>query len=271
MNTAKKMISEKIIRELVNQFCTVKDRSVRLKIIANDGTWEYGFLDNIKRPAASLVKILIATSVEQQINKGLINSSKTFLIGELIDADIGPSIFRSLDYNHSFSIAELIQVSISASDPIASRFLLGLVDDGYIDEILDLANLKNTEINFHSASGLNFVTGLISAKDALSLIEFGSNSKNYPLTARGLSNSILNSRIPLGIADLGTEISHKTGTLLSVAHDVAFIKFREASLSIAFLTENQNDTLQTGYEMGICTRRIIESLDYSVEFSKSYD
>jgi len=264
-------MSEKIIRELINQFCTVKDRSVRLKIIANDGTWEYGFLDNIKRPAASLVKILIATSVEEQINKGLINPSKTLLIGELIDADMGPSILRSLDYSHSFSIAELIQVSISASDPIASRFLLELIDDHCVDEILSLANLKNTEITYNFGSGLNFVTGLISAKDALTLVEFGSNSENYPLTAKGLSNSILNSRIPLGIADLGTEISHKTGTLLSVAHDVAFIKLCEASLFIAFLTENQNDTLQTGYEMGICTRRIIESLDYSVEFSKSYD
>jgi beta-lactamase class A len=265
------MIKEKIIVELIQQFCSVKDRSVRLKIVANDQTWEYGFLDDIRRPAASLVKILIAAAVEERINKGLINPLQNVLIGELIDTDIGPSIFRSLDYNHSFSIAELIQVSISASDPIASRFLLGLVDDRYIDEILDLANLKNTEITFHSASGLNFVTGLISAKDALTLIEFGSNSKNYPLTAKGLSNSILNSRIPLGVVDLGTEISHKTGTLLSVAHDVALIKCREASLSIAFLTENQDDTLQTGYEMGICTRRIIESLDYSVEFSRSYD
>jgi beta-lactamase class A len=265
------MISEKVIVEIINQFCTVKDRSVRLKIVANDRTWEHGFLDDVKRPAASLVKILIATSVEERINKGLIDPSKMLLIGELIDTDIGPSILRSLDYNHSLSLAELIQVSISASDPIASRFLLGLVDDRYVDEILDLANLKNTEITFHSASGLNFVTGLISAKDALTLVEFGSNSENYPLTAKGLSNSILNSRIPLGIANLGTKISHKTGTLLSVAHDVALIKCREASLSIAFLTENQDDTLQTGYEMGICTRRIIESLDYYVEFSRSYD
>lgn len=265
------MINEKIIIELINQFCTVKDRSVRLKIVANDRTWEYGFLDDIRRPAASLLKILIATSVEEQINKGLINPSKTLLIGELIDTDIRPSIFRSLNYNHSVSIAELIQVSISASDPIASRFLLGYANDRYVYEILDLANLKNTEITFNSESGLNSVTGLITAKDAITLVEFGSNSKNYPLTAKGLSNSILNSRIPLGVADLGTKISHKTGTLLSVAHDVALIKCREASLHIAFLTENQDDTLQTGYEMGICTRRIIESLDYSIEFSRSYD
>lgn len=265
------MIKEKIIVELIQQFCTVKDRSVCLKIVANDRTWEYGFLDYIRRPAASLIKILIAAAVEEQINKGLINPFQNVSIGELIDTDIGPSILRSLDHNHALSLSELIQVSISVSDPIASRFLLGLVDVVYVDEIINLANLKNTEIAFHSMSGLNFVTGSISAKDALILVEFGSNSKNYPLTAKGLSNSILNSRIPLGIADLGTEISHKTGTLLKVAHDVALIKCREASLTIAFLTENQDDTLQTGYEMGICTRRIIESLDYKVEFSRSYD
>ena len=92
------MIKEKIIVELIQQFCTVKDRSVRLKIVANDRTWEYGLQDDIRRPAASLIKILIATAVELRINKGLINPFQNVLIGELIDTDIGPSILRSLDY-----------------------------------------------------------------------------------------------------------------------------------------------------------------------------
>lgn len=265
------MIDEKIIRNLIGQFCSVKDRSVRLKIVTKDQTYEHGFLDENKRPVASLVKILIAILIEGQISKGRIDPFKTLLVGELINTGTEPSILRSLDHNHSLSVAELIQISISASDPFASRFLIGLTDDSYVEEILNQANLKDTQITFLSASGSQFVTGLISAKDALKLVEFGSNSKNYPLTARGLRNSIINSRIPLGIADLGTEISHKTGTLLSVAHDVALIKCREASLSIAFLTEKQNDTLQTGYEMGICTRRIIQSLEETVEFSRSYD
>jgi beta-lactamase class A len=265
------MISEKIIEDLIGQFCAVKDRSVRLKIVEKDQTYEVGYLEDIKRPAASLVKILIALSIEEQINKGLINPFKIFQVRKLIDRNVAPSIFRSLDHSHSFSIAELIQISISASDPLANRFLLGFIDDSCIEEILNLANLQNTEIDINKASDFKSVTGLISAKDALNLVEFGSNSRKYPLTSKGLRNSILNSRIPLGIANLGTEISHKTGTLLSVAHDVALIKCREASLFIAFLTENQDDTLQTGYEMGICTRRIIESLDYTVEFSRSYD
>jgi len=265
------MSQHKNVEDLISQFCSVMDRSVRIKVVTDNETWEYGFLDDIKRPAASLVKVLIAASVEDLIKGYLIDPSDTILVGELIDLDTGPSVLRSLDLTHPLSIAELIQISISASDPLASKFLLGVIDKSHIEGIIQLANLKNTEVFFSPASGVRCVTGSITANDAVRLIEFGSNSKIYPLTAKGLSHSITNSRIPLGIANLGTEISHKTGTLLSVAHDVALIKCREASLTVAFLTENQHDTLQTGYEMGICTRRIIESLGFSVKFTRSYD
>jgi len=260
-----------IVEDLINQFCTVKDRSVRLKITTENKSWEYGFLDHVKRPAASLVKILIATSVEEQAKKNVVNLFEDILVNDLIDTDYEPSILRSLDLNHLLSIAELIQILISASDPFASKFLIGLIDVAQINEMQELANLSNSEFVFNSTSKPKNLIGQITAKDALKLVEFGSNSKRYPLTAKGLSNSILNSRIPLGIANTGTRISHKTGTLLSVAHDVALIECHNASIGIAFLTENQDDTLQTGYEMGICTRRIIETLNYSVQFTRSFD
>ncbi len=265
------MQSREIIQELIGEFCSVNDRSVRIKIVDKNQTWEYGVLDEIKRPAASLLKILIAAAVEEEIKKNLINPSETLLVGTLIDSTHEPSILRSLDFNRSLSISEIIQFSISASDPIANRYLLRLIDLAHLKELLFLANCLNTEIKYQPESSSNNIIGKTTARDALNLLEFGSNSKKFPITAKGLSNSILNSRIPLGIANMGTEISHKTGTLLSVAHDVALIKCREASISVAFLTENQDDTLQTGYEMGICTRRIIETLDYSVEFSRSYN
>jgi len=260
-----------IVEDLINEFCTVKDRSVRLKITTEDKTWEYGFLDNVKRPAASLVKILIAASVEEQVKKKAINPFDKILVDDLIDTDFEPSILRSLEPSHLLSVAELIQILISASDPFVSKFLLGLIDVAQINEMQQLANLNDSEFVIDSTSESKNLTGQITAKDALKLVEFGSYSKHYSLTAKGLSNSILNSRIPLGIANTGTKISHKTGTLLSVAHDVALIECREGSIGIAFLTENQDDTLQTGYEMGICTRRLIETLNYSVQFTRSYD
>ena len=265
------MKSSQIIQGLIEQFCSVDGRSVRIKIIDKNETWEFGFHDDIKRPAASLLKILVAAAVEEKIIKNLIKPTKKVLVQTLIDSGSEPSILRSLELNHTLTVTEIIQISLSTSDPFAGRYLLGLTNLSHLKEMLSLANCLNTEVNYPSEFDSKNIIGRTTARDALNLIEFGSNSQNYPITAKGLSHSVLNSRIPLGIVNMGTQISHKTGTLLSVAHDVALIKCREAAISVSFLTENQDDTLQTGYEMGICMRRILETLDLSVEFSRSYD
>ena len=265
------MKSAEIIQGLIRQFCSVDGRSVRIKIIDENETWEFGFHDDIKRPAASLLKILVAAAIEEKIKKNLIKPTEKLLVQTLLDSGTEPSILRSLDFNHSLTVAEIIQISLSVSDPFASRYLLGLTDLSHLKEMLNLANCLKTEVYYPTELDSKNIIGRTTARDALNLLEFGSNSKNYPITAKGLSHSVLNSRIPLGVVNMGTQISHKTGTLLSVAHDVAFIKCREAAIWVSFLTENQDDTLQTGYEMGICMRRILETLDRSVEFSRSYD
>jgi len=265
------MKNQKVIENLFREFCSVNDRSVRIKIVDKFESWEYGVQDDIKRPAASLLKILIAVAVEDEINKHLLDPSQSLRVGTLIDSEFEPSILRSLDSNHSVTVAEVMRISLSASDPFANRHLLSLTELSHLREILLLANCVDTEIAYQAGPSLKNIIGKTTARDALNLIEFGSDSKKYPITAHGLRSSILNSRIPLGIANMGTQISHKTGTLPSVAHDVALIKCHEATISVAFLTENQDDTLQTGYEMGICMRRILETLNYTVKFSRGYD
>ena len=74
------MKSSQIIQGLIQQFCSVDGRSVRIKIIDKNETWEFGFHDDIKRPAASLLKILVAAAIEEKIIKNLIKPTKKVLV-----------------------------------------------------------------------------------------------------------------------------------------------------------------------------------------------
>ena len=90
-----------------------------------------------------------------------------------------------------------------------------------------------------------------------------------PLTAAALHNTIRSSRIPLGADGLDVRLAHKTGSLAGVAHDVANIDCVHGTLSLAFLTEDQHDTLVSGYEMGICTRGLLQAWGLAVRRSRS--
>jgi hypothetical protein len=268
------MIEERITEEIkgyIEEFCSVNDRSVRIKIKDFDSEWQYGLQDKIERPAASLVKIVLAISIENLIKTNTVDGNQKISAGELTTFDSGPSILNAFGSNHLFSIIELLSLCLSVSDPIATNFLTTLLKATDLENSLALIRCENTNIKIIKNLESSAIVGTTSALDAIKILEFGSAAESYPITASGLQHSILNSRIPIGIEDFGTGLSHKTGTLLSVAHDVAIIQCQQGLITIAFLTENQSDTLQTGYEMGICTKRIIQSIGFTPRFSRSFD
>ena len=87
--------------------------------------------------------------------------------------------------------------------------------------------------------------------------------------AGALKASTLNSRIPLGVRRSDIDVAHKTGTLRSVAHDVALLDVPGGQVWLAFLSDAQHDTLVTGYEMGLCTQQVLGAFDLQVTSSRS--
>jgi hypothetical protein len=103
----------------------------------------------------------------------------------------------------------------------------------------------------------------------VALIRSAADPDRFPACARALQHSIINSRIPLGVTAEDIDIAHKTGTLTGVAHDVAHLACRGGDVWLAFLSESQHDTLVTGYEMGLCTRELLECVGLQVMRSRS--
>lgn len=256
---------------VLNQFCSVSGRSVKLQVEMPEETFIFSYEADTLRPAASITKIVICVAVEKMIYENSINPKDAINVGSLLHNDFGPSILKILNPTHELSIHELIGLCMSSSDPYASFFLGRLLPMDLIEKTLTDIGCLSTSINLGDGVKTPIISGNTTANEALLILKAGEDEYNSPMTARGLRSSILNSRIPIGIKDKGTLISHKTGTLLGVAHDVATISCYTGTIRIAFLSENQNDTLQTGYEMGLCVNRILGIFDLEVKNTKSFN
>ena len=257
--------------EVLKEFCSVRGRSVKLQVEVNEDNFTFTHEADTLRPAASITKIVLCVAVEKLIAQNKIDLKNLVKVSSLLHDDFGPSVLKILNSNHELSIPELIGLCMSSSDPYASFFLGRLLTKGLINETLTEMGCLKTSIILGDGINTPIISGNTTASEALLILKAGENEYNTPMTSLGLRASILNSRIPIGVKDKGTLISHKTGTLLGVAHDVATITCNTGMLRIAFLSENQSDTLQTGYEMGICVKRILGVFNLEVENTKSFD
>jgi len=257
--------------KVLKQFCSVLGRSVKLQVEINEETFTFAHEADTLRPAASITKIVLCVAIEKLIAENKINPKNMVKVNSLLHDDFGPSVLKILNSNHELSIHELIGLCMSSSDPYASFFLARLLTMDLIEKTLTDIGCLKTSIILGDGINTPIISGNTTASEALLILDAGENDNNSPMTSLGLRASILNSRIPIGIKNKGTLISHKTGTLLGVAHDVATLTCTTGRLRIAFLSENQNDTLQTGYEMGICVKRILGIFNLEVKNTKSFD
>jgi hypothetical protein len=112
--------------------------------------------------------------------------------------------------------------------------------------------------------GVGPLTGTTTADDAVRLVRRLRDPGRYPMCLQALRNTLHASRIPLGADEADVVVAHKTGSLAGVAHDVAVLDCAGGTVLIAFLTDQQHDTLVAGYEMGICTRGVLQTWGLSV-------
>lgn len=236
---------------ILEQFAREPGRSVHAIVRTPAGTWTSGVHDDDPRPAASLLKLPLAMALEP-----LLPSLPTARVGDLLTSDERDSVLCSLDPDRTLSPAEMLRLMLSASDNACARWALEIVGVSAVVAVCERAGATRTAMSQDNDHALR---GTTTARDAIRLLRAATDEPAVPLSAFALRHSIRNSRIPLGATDDDVVIAHKTGTLGGVASDVAIIDCAGGSLSIAFLTEQQHDTLVTGYDMGICTRTLLEA------------
>jgi len=254
---------------LLREYAREPGRSVLARVETEDAAWEGGVAEDEARPAASLLKVPLALAAEDACREGRLDAAAHVPLDVLLALpDPGP--LRVLHAGLSLTVSDVLGLCLALSDRACAAWLYGAVGLTAVREAADRAGCGATTIGEADRGDPGFpLAGLTTARDALRLLLAAADEHAHPLAARALHNTALNSRIPLGATGLDVDIAHKTGTLAGVANDVAALDCRGGRLHLAFLTERQHDTLVSGYEMGLCTRGLIETWGLAVRRTRS--
>lgn len=228
-------------------------RSASLTIETAHDTWIGGVAEDTLRPAVSVMKLALAIAVDDTMQTGDLPDVS---VRELLTDAEGPSILHALNPDRCLAADEVLRLCLSASDNPSATWLLNLVG---LEEVRRALRAAGCTMGQPAVGADGLLSGELTSRESLLLLRA---ALTRPRAAAGLRQSILNSRIPLGV-DAG-DIAHKTGTLVGVAHDVARITCDGGTVWIAFLTDHQHDTLVTGYDMGLCTRSVLDAWGLNV-------
>ena len=245
-------------QRLIEDFAREPARSVYVHARTVGATWSGGLNDDVDRPAASLLKLPLAMALEP-----LLPELATQRVGDLLADTDDASVLMALDRDRTLAPAEILRLMLSASDNASARWALRSAGLPAVQAAARACGAIQTTVA-EDPGNPGMLTGATTAREAVTLLRATLDQDRFPVSAFALTHSIRNSRIPLGANAQDVEIAHKTGTLQGVASDVAHLTCRTGEMWVAFLTVEQHDILITGYEMGICTRGLLEHFGLQV-------
>ena len=255
--------------QLLGDYAREPGRSVLVRVEMPGTAWESGVAADDPRPAASLLKMPLAMAVERAFAGGEMDPRATVTVRRLLVGDADPGPLHVLGPDLPLTIADVLGLCLSLSDRSCAAWLLDAVGLAAVRGIIADLGCDATVVAVDDGHPGGPLVGRTTARDALRMAAASTDAARNPLTAAALHNAIRSSRIPLGADGLDVRLAHKTGSLAGVAHDVAIIDCVHGTLSLAFLTEDQHDTLVSGYEMGICTRGLLQAWGLAVRRSRS--
>lgn len=253
----------------LGEFARDPGRSASVVVRSPAGEWRGGARDDVPRPAASLLKLGIAMAAERMLRAGPGRLPHRITTGAILDGDPSPSALRALGPGVALTPADVLGLMIALSDNPCATWLADAVGDDAVRHALARGGIDDVHAA-EPASCMGPVSGRCTAAQAIDLVSLAADASQHPVTAAAMEHVVHAARIPLGVDRHDIRVAHKTGSLAGVANDVAVIECDDTQVLVAFLTEEQSDPLVTGYEMGICTRRILEAWGLGARGSRSF-
>lgn len=225
---------------------------------------------DLRLPSASVAKVAVAITLCRRANTSALNLDAEVTTMELPTSRY-PSVTAAFASNHTFTVRELMRLSLITSDNPIATYLLNLVGTDAVNEELHACGCKQSMVraSFRDDElGPPNRANVTTATDALQLILTAVTTPSLSDVALALSNNLRAARIPLRLPD-ETRVAHKTGTLRGVVNDVGVVYGRNSDLAIAILTDAQRDNARTAMEIGDCIASIWADLGEEVESAKS--
>lgn len=251
----------------VAAFARDAGRSASVSVQSTAGSWHGAAADDVARPAASLLKLGIAIAAERALGHGA-PLPASVPAGDILGGDPSPSALRAIDPGIELGVRDVLGLMITLSDNPCATWLCGAVGNQAVRHALAAHGITGIHARDPSARE-GPLAGRCTTAQALALAVAAADPAQHPVTAAAMENVVHAARIPIGVQRADLRVAHKTGSLPGVANDVAVIDCGTTRVHVAFLSEDQPDPLVTGYEMGLCTRRILDAWGLGARASRS--
>ena len=201
--------------------------------------------EGVPFPSASLIKIPVLL---HYIHSQPLPLSKVIEVGNYQKQEDGSGMLSLIDSSVSLSVADLLRLSISASDNIATNILI---------EQVGMEPINDTIRGLLGANSTTRVTHLLEDFETLALpcvnpttpYEVGKmlnaintgETEGSAFAKDALRRQQYRGRIPLHLSDMeDVEVYNKTGTLEGVLHDAAIVETPDNSYVFVILSYKQS-------------------------------
>lgn len=203
--------------------------------------------ENVKFPAASVIKIPIAAVAFQAIKENRISPSQKFTISAK-DITGGSGIIKTMHTPVVLTFQDIIKIMITNSDNTATNKLISILGYRYINANFKKFGLKKTILRrkmMDFSKRRRGVENYTSVSDIVLLLEQIYNGKLVDKQSSGLmlsflTNQKINDRIPRYLPK-GVKVAHKTGLERGVVHDVGIIFSQNGDCLICVFTKRVKD------------------------------
>lgn len=252
------------IQTIVSDFAkAAPGRSLAVRVVAPAHCAASAAAD-VPHPAASVIKLPLVMALLRAAEAGRVDLDERVTIAELPTTRYA-SVMTAFGRESTLTLREMAALAIITSDnPLAvhltervgleavNRLLAGL---GCSEAATMAAGFSEAELG--PANRANRLT----AEDAIRIVAAIHENPIYRPLERAMENNLRNGRMP-ALLDEDVTVAHKTGSLDGVVNDVGYVSRGQIAFYAAFLTEHQDDVLQTERAIAETTQAIVAVLNH---------
>ena len=211
---------------------------------------------SVKLPSASVIKAAIACAA---VDKAGLDLTQPIKRGDL-DETFYCSILHAFDQDDALTLKSLIGLMLIVSDNPATTAVLDAVGMDHVNQWLENKGLHDTGISVgfdDSSLGTPLRANLTTAADCLRLLQLIDTTPAYAFVKHMLANNLRNERIPKLLPDEAV-ITHKTGTLNGLCHDIALIESPDAAYYLVILADGLPDGHDFASDIALFSKQIYD-------------
>jgi beta-lactamase class A len=241
-----------LLRSKIEQILSGKNAVVGVSIIGSNGTDTLSFYGDRRFPMQSVFKFHIALAVLSEVDQGNLSIDQKIILTQedLLPEDFWSPLRDENPDGGSFTIAELIQYSVSHSDNTACDVLIRLIGTPKtVEEYFTKNNIRDIQITFNEqdmqAQWENMFQNWTTPKAACATLKLFFENKNsllskssYDFFWRANFETTTGVNRIKGQLPEGTMVAHKTGS--SGTHKETGITAAVNNIGIVFLPNGEH-------------------------------